>query len=240
MPSVISRAGFLLFIIALLYPASAYSQDLEYQVKSGDTLYSIARHYSVSLQDLMALNDISDATSLKIGQMLRIPNNDDSTPSYNLENYEIRGGDTLYAISRRTGMDVSEILRINNLSEGAVIKPGQIIKVKALPPGQNSPADIKVSQTSTNQVETDPTPAPSAGGDGLLWPHNGERFVSTGKFPGVVIPGKEGDDIYSVSAGRVVYSGPHSTLGNVVYIQNPRGYIYIYGGNRELFVDLGD
>jgi lipoprotein NlpD len=43
-----------------------------------------------------------------------------------------------------------------------------------------------------------------------------------------------------VSGGRIVYSGPHSSFGNVVFVQSPQGYIYVYGGQDSVSVDIGD
>ena len=48
-----------------------------------------------------------------------------SRPRY----HEVKPGDTLYRISLREGISVSELLRINNLKPGAVIHPGQKLLV---------------------------------------------------------------------------------------------------------------
>jgi LysM repeat protein len=44
-----------------------------YTVKSGDRLIFIAKRFSVSQEDLMALNKIKDPSKLQIGQTLKIP-----------------------------------------------------------------------------------------------------------------------------------------------------------------------
>ena len=51
-----------------------------YLVTEGQTLYSIARHFNLRLNDLMAINHISDSRSLQIGQQLIIPGSDGSLP----------------------------------------------------------------------------------------------------------------------------------------------------------------
>jgi lipoprotein NlpD len=61
-----------------------------------------------------------------------------------------------------------------------------------------------------------------------------------GKLPGVSIHGSVGDDVLSVSSGRVIYAGPYTTFGRVVIVQSGGGYIYVYGGNRSLTVSVGD
>ena len=59
-------ALFALFLGALATQAATYT------VKSGDTLYSIARRNSVSLTKLMSANGIKDPTKLRIGQRLNL------------------------------------------------------------------------------------------------------------------------------------------------------------------------
>ena len=44
-------------------------------VKAGQTLWGIARSYKVSLQSLLEMNDLSDASLLRVGSRLRIPGN---------------------------------------------------------------------------------------------------------------------------------------------------------------------
>lgn len=259
MPRNLGTTAVLLSLI-LLSSSTAVAEEIQYTVKSGDTLYSISRSYNIELDALMSINGIDDVRNLKVGQTLEIP--DQSPPDYRLSDYEILVGDTLFSISRRTGMSMEELLRINNIQEDSIIKPGQIIRVRALTAnpeeeartadnGNDSPAAAaNTSENDQNSATSgDDQPAregtiltsePSSGGDGLYWPHEGERYSFAGKFPGIVIKGNPGDAINSVGPGRVVYSGPHSTLGNVVFVQNPRGYIYIYGGNRRLFVNQGD
>lgn len=252
MPQNLGTAALLLSLM-LLSSSAVVGEEIEYTVKSGDTLYSISRSYNIELETLMRVNGIEDVRSLKVGQALEIPG--ESLPAYRLSDYEILVGDTLFSISRRTGMSMDELLRVNNIQEDSIIKPGQIIKVRALaaaPAADETPADrengsVGPDQNPESAVEPQParegtilTSEPSSGGDDLYWPHDGERYSFAGKFPGIVIKGNPGDAINSVGPGRVVYSGPHSTLGNVVFVQNPRGYIYIYGGNRRLFVDQGD
>ncbi|MDR1955528.1 MAG: M23 family metallopeptidase [Treponema sp.] len=57
----------------LTLPRSAGGGFIEYQAVKGDTLYSIARRYTVTLQSLRTANDLSAAYILKVGDVLRIP-----------------------------------------------------------------------------------------------------------------------------------------------------------------------
>ena len=50
--------------------AAAY---IEYTVQKGDLLNNIAKKYNVTTKDILAINEISNADSLIVGQVLRIP-----------------------------------------------------------------------------------------------------------------------------------------------------------------------
>ena len=62
-------------IITLLFarPASAQSSGPVYIVQPNDTLYSIASRFNVSINELMAANNITDPNLLGVGQQLVIP-----------------------------------------------------------------------------------------------------------------------------------------------------------------------
>ena len=54
-------------------PISATATYIEYTVQKGDLLNSIAEKHSVTAKDILAINKISNADSLTVGQVLRIP-----------------------------------------------------------------------------------------------------------------------------------------------------------------------
>lgn len=54
-------------------PISETAAYVEYTVQKGDLLNSIAKKYNVTAKEIMVLNQISNADSLTVGQILRIP-----------------------------------------------------------------------------------------------------------------------------------------------------------------------
>ena len=85
------------------------NDTIKYVVTSNDTLYSIARKYGITVNELIAYNDLP-SNVLSIGQILLIPN----TTGY--INYYVQPNDTLYSIARTYNTTVSELRRINNLT----------------------------------------------------------------------------------------------------------------------------
>ena len=82
-----------------------------YTVKSGDTLYSIAKKYNTTVNAITTLNNLTSNT-LSIGQTLKIPT---STQNVTEQTYTVKSGDTLYSISRKYNTTVSELINRNNL-----------------------------------------------------------------------------------------------------------------------------
>lgn len=83
-----------------------------YTVKSGDTLYSIARKYNLSVDQLKAINDLT-TSALSIGQVLKVSTtNGEEETNY----YIVKKGDSLYKIANMYGTTVNELKSLNNLT----------------------------------------------------------------------------------------------------------------------------
>ncbi len=91
-----------------------------YTVKKGDTLYSIARKYGITINELKDLNNLS-SNLISVGQKLKVI--DDNS-------YIVKKGDTLYSIARKYNTTVNELKRINNLTNDS-LSIGQTIILKS-------------------------------------------------------------------------------------------------------------
>lgn len=97
-----------------------------YVVKKGDTLYSIAREYGISVEALKNANNLT-SNNLAIGMTLRIPEMSD-TPMDNESYYIVKSGDTLYKIAGMYNMTVNELKALNNLTSNN-LSIGQKLRV---------------------------------------------------------------------------------------------------------------
>ena len=95
----------------------------EYVVKKGDSLYSIARKYNTSVDNLKSINNIT-TDSLAIGQIIKLP----STSSTASDTYIVKKGDSLYSIARTYNTSVDKLKEINNLTSNA-LAIGQVLKL---------------------------------------------------------------------------------------------------------------
>ena len=93
-----------------------------YVVKSGDTLYSIARRFSVSMEDLIYVNQLQNPAVLAEGQALVIPVSD--------VRHTVLRGESLYSIARGYGVSVEALRRANPwLGASSRIYPGQVLTI---------------------------------------------------------------------------------------------------------------
>lgn len=116
---------------------------MTYTVQAGDTLWAIARKYNCSITEIVAANSdrIKNPNRIHAGWQLKIPQSGapitDGTPDAVLpENkksgiYIVRQGDTLWAIARKCGCSVAEIVSLNRelIRNPALIHSGWELKV---------------------------------------------------------------------------------------------------------------
>lgn len=109
----------------------------EYVVKKGDTLYSIARKYNTSVDNLKSINNIT-TDSLAIGQIIKLP----STSSTASDTYIVKKGDSLYSIARTYNTSVDKLKEINNLTSNA-LAIGQVLKLPSSNASENVVYTVK-------------------------------------------------------------------------------------------------
>jgi len=119
----------------LLIPiAQEEDNNIRYIVKAGDNLYSIARNYNTTVQEIKALNNLT-SNNLSIGQVLLIPSSsNETTPPVNTFIYTVKSGDNLYRIASQFNTTVNQIKLINNLSSNTLSIGQQLL----IPTSSNS------------------------------------------------------------------------------------------------------
>lgn len=97
-----------------------------YTIKSGDTLYSIAKKYNTTVNQIKQLNNLTSNT-LTIGNQLQIPTSQFiETPTTTIT-YTVAPGDTLYSIAREYNTTVNNIKTQNNLDSDILIVGQQLL-----------------------------------------------------------------------------------------------------------------
>ena len=115
-----------------------------YAVQNGDTLYKIATKFNITVDAIVSSNPDINTESLRVGQIVCIPQTQPSTCPIGTSPYEIKRGDTLATIANRFNTSVESILSVNpdivpeNLSIGQVICIAQEKTEQAVCPTLNS------------------------------------------------------------------------------------------------------
>ena len=93
---------------------------VDYRVVSGDTLYSIANRYGVSVDELKRINNLSN-NNLSVSQVIKVP-------ILNTIVYTVKSGDTLYSIARQYNINPNDIMSFNNLTSN-LLSIGQVLNI---------------------------------------------------------------------------------------------------------------
>lgn len=270
------------FSIFVFSAVSHLYSDTVHEVQTGDTLYSISKKYGVSVNDIQDANGFSD-NGIKVGQKIKIPvkGADSSSvaakaPTANSTvpaassktaaasdgTYVVQKGETWFGISKKYGISVADLQKLNGVGNESSLKVGQKIKV---PGGSNSVSSgtavasskkqsdsakdsgmTKKSQASSEKVPdlktNDPHNYSSKKADSsLVWPVKTENIVYiNGKVGGVSMAAKKDEEVKAIRAGTVMFSGSYRGFGNVVFIQSKTGHIYAYTGLGSIDVSKGD
>lgn len=116
------------------------SSSRTHTVDVGQTLYSVARQYNISVRDLAEWNNITTSERVKVGQTLIVRQPKSSTPAAVVEqktekqatsttSHVVQKGETLYSISKRYGATPKQVQEWNNMADQNV-KLGQKLIIK--------------------------------------------------------------------------------------------------------------
>lgn len=147
-------------------PATPRGPGRTVTIRSGDTLYSLARRHDRSVKQLMAANGLQSG-ALRVGQKLRIPPKGPTR-------YTVRRGDSLYGIARRHHVHAGTLASLNNIADPAAIQPGQVLKLPSSgsriasakpaskPAGRTVGRSAGTRRTASAARTRGPSPAPKA------------------------------------------------------------------------------
>ena len=188
-----------------------------YTVRTGDTLYQIARRWKLPLESLIAANNSQPPYTIFIGQQLSIP------PGVNV--VRVKPGDSIYRISQQYGVPVATIIEANQLQSPYVIVVDQLLNV---PPGVPyylvQPGDTLYNLAGRFNVIT-------GGSRNTEWIQQVNQLPSASLIPGMRL---------------LIPYAPPGDQGLIAYISDRGGHfdIWLYnpknGINRPLTNQLAD
>lgn len=215
-------------------------------VASGDSLWSIARRYGVTVEALAEANGIAPPYALAVGQALVVP-----TPA--AETHTVRPGESLWSIANRYGTTVEELARLNGISNPAQLAVGMTLRL----PQRGKPSIVSNAYLQPGTPERDAelvrTTAPYLSylspfsyrvqGDGSIEPLNDgailEALGETNAAPMMVITNFAGGT-FSAEVTKALFASEaaqNKLIDGVVRIMQEKGYIALNIDFEHIFPD---
>jgi membrane-bound lytic murein transglycosylase D len=154
------------FVSASVRVPSVRPAFIQHRVKRGETIYSIARKYNVSVSKIKSYNRLGFKKKLVRGGSLTIPisrgkyyaendssrQKDDKIKITSSRRYKVKKGETLLMISRRFAISSTQIKEINNLKTDKIRK-GQTLKLPQKNTNANSEEENDNDKNVTKSVK---------------------------------------------------------------------------------------
>lgn len=147
--------------------------------------------------------------------------------------HKVQKGETLWRIAKTYQIDINNIIRSNNIPDGAYLEENQLIFI----PGASSVKDAKSAVSSTTFLSVK---------DDFGWPVSGRIVRHFGEKRGsylnhgIGIETMEGQPVAASRQGKVVFADYLAGYYYTVILDHMDGYFTVYGFNSKITVGLGD
>lgn len=211
------------------------SSNHTYTVKSGDTLYRIAKNNGTSVQQLKEWNNLSSHL-IYVNQVLKIngtgtvssspsapvqekTNETQASPApSNSKSYKVQPGDTMWSVAQRHGISISQLKQWNNLSSNTIYI-NQVLQVGGQAAAQAKPSTPSPAAPSTPSTST-PAPAPAQESKSVSKEITVEATAYTAYCAGCSGITATGIDLRSNPNRKVIAVDPRVIpLGSRVYVE---------------------
>ncbi|MFM7268453.1 MAG: LysM peptidoglycan-binding domain-containing protein, partial [Cyanobium sp.] len=135
------------------------------RVQEGDTLSGIAARQGMSLSQLMALNGISTADHVEVGQVLKITGTPPApAPSYRrgASFHVVKPGESLSEIADGYGLAMSRLVAINQLQDPDHVETGMRLKLQGPAPTPKPAPTPRPTAAVVPPQRATPAPRPAA------------------------------------------------------------------------------
>ncbi|MBE3577283.1 MAG: M23 family metallopeptidase [Limnochordales bacterium] len=221
---------------------------LTYEIKAGDTLWSLAERYGTDVDTLLRINNLKSPHRLRLGQKIRIL----TVPGLV---HRVRRGESVEKIAQTYKISPAAIIMANDIDDPDHIRVGQeLILPGAVPPPPPKPTrQLKSRTAAANQAraqekisrEKREDVAARGGIPSFTWPVAGPISSYYGPRWGMVHEGIDiavptGTPVRAAAGGQVVYAGTYGSYGKLVILDHGNGITTRYGHNSRILVTVGE
>jgi len=100
-----------------------------YRVASGDVLSKIAKKFGLKTKELAKMNGLKTKSTLRVGQKLKLPFNQEMINALASAKYTVTSSDTLLSIAKKFTLDPKALVRFNSIKDATEIREGKILKL---------------------------------------------------------------------------------------------------------------
>ena len=257
-----------LLIVGSLFPACSgqpiksiktfQAKGIYHRVKSGETIYLIARAYNIEVQELAEANNIEDPNRIEADSVIFVPDArqviDDIMASMKKSDPLLLKPPVPGVVKRPETQTLSGISTIH-------IKPGKVVErlpdvlreekkdtagpVKEMPARLAGQVSEPADKPAVARDQSAPPPSIQFDRKRFIWPVKGKVVSRFGIQPngmyhnGITIAAGEGMPVVAAAAGTVILSGSLPAYGETIIIQHEDHYATVYTslGQRKVKID---
>lgn len=214
-------------------------------VGPGDTLYSISRKYSVPVNDLAVMNDLSAPFGLRVGQQIKVPNLGDSVP---VAAAAVAPTSVVAVKTKQASVATTPAAPVNKQNAKTSKSVTQTVAKKsenntAKTSGATPSAPVKKISSNPKQK----LPKISARSSSKFsWPVRGKILSDYGSKSGglfndgINISAARGTPVKAAENGVVAYAGNEvKGMGNLIIIQHTGGWMTVYAHMDSMVLRRG-
>jgi len=247
-------ALFMAFTLALPLSLEAQSERQTHIVRQGETLFSISRQYSITVNQLREWNNLR-GNQISVGQRLIVspsgqapapqtptpapqqpPSTSDDATSVR---HQVRAGETLFSLSRRYGVTVNDIRSWNNLSSN-LLEVGQVLTIYS--DGRDI-SEEDITEATSEQPQAPITSTLTSTVDSVDIQNQAQNAITVQESGSAYHVVKSGDTLIQIATSNGIsleelrslnrLQSDRLTVGQVLMVRKPRGLPSVATGTTE-------
>ena len=203
--------------------------DTSYTVQPGDTLSGIAYRYGVTIDSIVAANNLPNRSTIYAGQTLVIPSASapQTPPQATGSKYTVQSGDNLTTVAAKFDVTRQALASANGISPSSYLYVGQVLTIPGAAATKPDPPKVEPTNPPSTATSVPPTAVPTTTPQPVQAPSEAEK----GKPIKYTV--QPGDNLTKIAAKF------NTTVTNLQSLNNLGNTNYLYVG-QVLVIVAGD